>query len=116
VAIFRRGNNDDEVSAIRGRHGSHLVSITALTQPRGATIADVATIDDLIKMAKQYESKIMEFQVPRETQYLLWDNGLLYRYRVAGDPQADGSAEDAKHATASATASLRHARSEPYTG
>ena len=59
-------------------HGTPLLPITAL---RGSgPVAEVASLSALERLAKLYESAIMVLEGESGTDYLVWENGLLYRY------------------------------------
>ena len=61
-------------------------------------MADVLSIEALADLAKRYESMIMHVRGAEVHDYLVWDNGLLYRYQTPvvvepeRDPDPDGGA------------------------
>lgn len=50
---------------------------------RDGPVADLSSMEALANLAKQYESKIMHVNGERGDAYLVWDNGMLYRYQPA---------------------------------
>lgn len=62
---------------------------------REGPVADVAGMDALAEIAKRYESMILHVSEPEA--YLVWDNGMLYRYRPVTElrPLAQHSAREA---------------------
>ena len=84
--LLRRDRTAGETERIRAMYGTQLVRLNDLALPDGP-VAEVATIAALADLAKRYESMIMH--VSRDDDgdsYLVWDNGLLYRYRPKGSP------------------------------
>jgi hypothetical protein len=75
------GGPASEPIRIRTLYGSLLVDVRELSLS-GASFADVASIDSLANLAKRHQSMIMHTTDARGEVYLLWDNGLAYRYRV----------------------------------
>ena len=69
-----------EQERIRALYGSQLVPVTEFTV-EGGPIAEVASISALADLAKRYESMIMHLSSRAGDSYLVWDNGMLYRYR-----------------------------------
>ncbi len=91
------GASDDatESSRIRALYGGQLVQIRALSLPAGP-VADVASMSALAELAKKYESMVMHLSDETGDSYLVWDQGMTYRYRpdgvVAPAPVADSHA------------------------
>jgi hypothetical protein len=83
-----RGGYDEEPARIRTLYGSHLIELTELSL-RPGPVARVGTIEALVDLAKNYESKIMHVTGPEGDSYSVWDNGLLYEYRPTGRESAD---------------------------
>lgn len=82
--LLRGHEGGHEPARIRALYGSQLLPVRAVTIPSGP-VAEVATIASLAELAKRYESMIMHLVDDRGDAYLVWDNGMLYRYR----PQRD---------------------------
>lgn len=84
-------DREAEPERIRALYGSHLVPVRALNVPEGP-IAEVSSMSALAELAKRYESMIMHVPGEEADSYLVWDNGMLYRYTV-GKPGANYAAE-----------------------
>jgi hypothetical protein len=78
---LRAGKSPGDRERIRTLYGSQLVPVDSLAVPQGP-VADVATIESLADLAKRYESMIMHVEHPDADVYLVWDNGMLYRFRA----------------------------------
>lgn len=76
--LLRAGGPEGEATRIRALYGSHLVEVRSLAL-RDGPVADVSGMDALGELAKRYESMIMHVTDPEA--YLVWDNGMTYRYR-----------------------------------
>ncbi|HEY2879735.1 hypothetical protein [Nocardioides sp.] len=76
--LLRTSGPRGEVTRIRALYGSRIVEVGTLSL-RDGPIADVAGMDALAEIAKRYESMILHVSAPEA--YLVWDNGMLYRYR-----------------------------------
>jgi len=76
--LWRSGGAGGEAARIRALYGSRLVDVRSLSLPEGP-VADVAGMEALAEIAKRYESMILHATEPEA--YLVWDNGMLYRYR-----------------------------------
>jgi hypothetical protein len=68
-----------EPERIRALYGGQLVPIRSLSLPDGP-IADVTSIAALAELAKKYESMIMHLADETGDSYLVWDQGMTYRY------------------------------------
>lgn len=79
----RRANADDN-ARVRKKHSSIIVAATAV-HLRGAPVADVSSLEALVEIAKKYETMILELPVQGHTEYLLWDDGMVFRFQ-ATDP------------------------------
>jgi len=75
-----RSGEANEPSRIRTLYGAHLIEVREL-ELRDGPVADVASMDSLADLAKKYESMIMHVRRDGDDSYLVWDNGMLYRYR-----------------------------------
>jgi hypothetical protein len=75
--LLRPRGQAGESVRIRALYGSRIVDVAHLSLHEGP-VADVATMDALAELAKRYESMIMHVSSPEA--YLVWDNGMLYRY------------------------------------
>jgi hypothetical protein len=64
------------------------VPTTRLTVQRSVPVADVGSLDALVDLAEKYESMIMENKDVDGSTYLLWDDGMLYRYTI-GTPTTE---------------------------
>lgn len=92
--LLRSRDGAGETDRIRTLYGSLLVPIDSFALPTGP-VADVASIEALADLAKRYESRVLHLRGDgREGDcYLVWDNGMLYRYRSAAAP-SDHTDED----------------------
>jgi hypothetical protein len=96
---WQKKPEQDEPTRIRAAHGDYLVSISKFAAPRAGAVADVRSIDDLVQMAKKYDSMIMELSGGSSTAYLLWDNGFLYRYSCGATSPVNSDDDNTKQAT-----------------
>jgi hypothetical protein len=79
--LLRQDGEASERDRIRAMYGSLIVPINRLDAPP-TPVADVASIGALAELAKRYESMIMHCRRDDGDDYTVWDNGLIYRYRV----------------------------------
>jgi hypothetical protein len=95
--LWRRGGAEGEVARIRALYGSRLVDVRSLSLPE-CPVVDVASMESLAEVAKRYESMILHASEPEV--YLVWDNGMLYRYRPVTElrPVARRAAHTAREA------------------
>lgn len=77
--LFRSGAGGADAARIRTLYGSMIVEVRQLSVPDAGPVADVTSMDSLAELAKRYESMIMHVSDP--DAYLVWDNGMLYRYQ-----------------------------------
>lgn len=83
----------DETAKTRKKNSSIIVAATDV-HLRGAPVADVESLDALVEIAKKYETMILELPVHEHTEYLLWDDGMVFRFRVTDDQIQVPSAAD----------------------
>jgi hypothetical protein len=83
--LMRRAAQGDEPARIRHNYGPRLIAIRDSQPGAGAAIVDVATIDDLAKLAEQHGLMILHARHGAEQRYFVYDGNLAYRYRIA-DP------------------------------
>lgn len=74
------GGAGGEAERISALYGSLLVEVRGLSTSQ-APIADVAGIEALIDVAKKYEAVVMHVTGDHGDDYLVWDSGMVYRYR-----------------------------------
>lgn len=86
---LRAGRSVGDRDRIRALYGAQLVPVTAIDAHYGP-IVEVTGIEALAELAKKYESMIMQLMEPEADSYLVWDNGIMFRYRV---PHATDSVE-----------------------
>lgn len=77
----------DETSRTRKKNSSLFVAAVA-ARLRGAPVVDVAALDVLVEIAKKYETVIVEVTEGERVDYLLWDDGLVFRFRTLGADEA----------------------------
>ncbi len=82
---LRAGRSPGDRDRIRALYGAQLVPVTAIS-PHDGPVVDVASIEALAELAKKYESMIMQVAEVDADAYLVWDNGVLYRYRSPHQP------------------------------
>lgn len=70
-----------ERNRIHTLYGSRIVEAHELAVPPGP-VAELGSMDALADVAKRYESTIVHVSTPEGGDYVVWDNGFLYRYRV----------------------------------
>jgi hypothetical protein len=81
---LRTGRSPGDRDRIRALYGARLVPVERLASHFGP-VADVSSIDALAELAKRYESMIMVVREGDADSYVVWDNGILYRYLAAAD-------------------------------
>jgi hypothetical protein len=77
LPLLRPRGQAGEAARIRALYGSRIVEVSTLSLPEGP-VADLSTMEALAEVAKRYEAMILH--VPTPESYLVWDDGLLYRY------------------------------------
>jgi hypothetical protein len=79
-----RRASGDGTAKTRKKNASIIVAATDV-HLRGAPVVDIASLDALVEIAKKYETMILELSVHEHTEYLIWDDGMVFRFRdVAG--------------------------------
>jgi hypothetical protein len=86
--LLRRGASATDRDRVRALYGSLLVPVDNLVTP-GAAVAEVSTMGALAEIAKRYECMIMHSRKDDRDEYMVWDNGILYR-RTVPNAVADG--------------------------
>jgi signal peptidase I len=81
--LMSRAKQDDEPARIQRRYGPLLIAIRDSQPDSSAATIDVATIDDLAKLAEQHGLMIMHAQHGAEHSYFVYDGKLSYRYRIS---------------------------------
>lgn len=76
----RSGDRPDATAKARKKHSSIIVASTAV-HLRGAPVIDLTTLDALVDVAKKYETMIVELPLQEGHEYLLWDDGMVFRFR-----------------------------------
>jgi hypothetical protein len=102
--LTRGGTPSNERDRVRALYGSLLVPVRDLATP-GAAIAEVATMGSLAEVAKRYEAMIMHHRRDDGDDYMVWDNGMLYRHTI-GAPQPSPVAASPFRATLTASKSF----------
>jgi Family of unknown function (DUF5305) len=82
--LLRRAAQIDEPTRIQQLYGRLLIALHDSEPGAGSPLVDVATIDDLVKLAEQHGVMIMHGRNGAEQRYFVYDGTLTYRYRVAG--------------------------------
>lgn len=77
-----RGGPGAERSRVMTLYGSRIVEIESISLDE-EPVADVASIDVLADLAKKYDSQMMHLESDGVHHYLVWDQGLVYRYRAS---------------------------------
>jgi hypothetical protein len=75
-----------DIDRIRKKNSDVFVAVQAV-ELRDAPIADLASLDALVEIAKKYETVILELRDEAGTDFLLWDDGLAFRYRHGPRPE-----------------------------
>jgi hypothetical protein len=81
--LMRRAAPRDESTRIQRTYGP-LIAIRDSELGAGGAIVDVATIEDLAKLAEQHGVMILHAQQGVNHRYFVHDGQLTYRYQVAG--------------------------------
>jgi hypothetical protein len=81
--LMRHAAQGDEPARIRHKYGPLLIAIRDSQPDAGVAIVDVATIDDLARLAEQHGLMILHAQHDAEHRYFVYDGNLAYRYRIA---------------------------------
>ncbi|MGN6252134.1 MAG: hypothetical protein ACTHNS_10015 [Marmoricola sp.] len=84
-----RSGEGSERTRIQTLYGSRIVEARELAVPPGP-VAELASMDALADVAKRYESTIVHLTTPEGGDYVVWDNGFLYRYRVVEPTRLHG--------------------------
>lgn len=74
----RRAPSADTVKS-RKKHSSIIVP-AAEVHLRGAPMIDVTSLDALVQVAKKYETVIVEVADADPAEFLLWDDGMVFRF------------------------------------
>jgi hypothetical protein len=83
--VWRSRRPGDEASRIAARFGSLLIPVTDGPDLRHETV-DVSDFDTLVRLANQFEQPIMHRALRDGSHaYVLYYDGLAYRYTLAGD-------------------------------
>ena len=95
--LFRSRDGAGERDRIAALYGTFLVPTDSIIVP-DVPVADVSSIDALADLAKRYEARILHVRGDGDAEmdcYLVWDNGMLFRYRSASRaPARHGRADD----------------------
>ncbi len=80
-------------------NAGRILPVTSLSLRDGA-VADVSSLQALADLAKRYDSVIMHLTESGRDEFLVWDNGMTYRYRPSpvepgteDDPELDALSE-----------------------
>jgi hypothetical protein len=98
-------------------YGSLIVPVRTFNAPPGP-IAEIATMGSLAELAKRYEAMIMHRRGDDRDEYMVWDNGMLYRHTVMAAVPSDSQAlEDGRaEKTTDAAGSRASAAAPPVSG
>ena len=80
VATRRRHGN--EAARIGARHGHRIVSVAVGGGDANGAVVDVTTMDDLARLAEQYECLILHHDHTGTHSYMFQVDRTLYRYRI----------------------------------
>jgi len=81
IIVMIRKRPRDEVAKIQARYGSLIIPVTDVPQLLRETV-DVKDIDTLVRLAHQFEQPIMHREDVAGHSFLLYFDGLLYRYAI----------------------------------
>lgn len=73
------GDHSDSTARSRKKHSSIIVP-AAEVHLRGAPMIDVTSLDALVQVAKKYETVIVEVVDADPGEFLLWDDGMVFRF------------------------------------
>ncbi len=79
-----RGDEAD-VERIRRKNGGLFVTARALDL-RQVPVADLDALDALVEIAKKYETVVLELPDELGADFVVWDDGLAFRYRHGPRP------------------------------
>lgn len=79
--LMRSGGVQHDRDRFRAMYGSLLVPVNGLSTPDSA-ITEVASMGALVELAKRYEAMILHQRRDDGDDYMVWDNGMLYRYSI----------------------------------
>lgn len=88
--LLRSRDGTGERDRIAALYGAFLVPTDSIIVP-DVPVADVSSMDALADLAKRYEARILHVRGDGDAEmdcYLVWDNGMLYRYRSAAPSPA----------------------------
>ena len=90
VVATRGGLAGDEEARIRAKYGAQLVSVHDSGLLEGRSLVEVATIDDLAKIAERSGRMILHRSDAGGQVYFVQDDDIVFSYRVASGAQAGG--------------------------
>lgn len=79
LGMPRNGDRTDATAKTRKKNSSIIVAATA-AHLRGAPVIDLTTLDALVDVAKKYETMIVEIDSGDQVEFLLWDDGMVFRF------------------------------------
>ena len=95
VALFclagtaRRRTAGDDARAIRRRYAALMLEVEPLSSPAGRPLVDVADFAALGRLAERYGLLVMHWYRSGVETFVVHDDGITYRYRVASERGRD---------------------------
>ncbi len=96
---------------IQGRYPNLLVPVEPMTTPPGAPVVSVDNFPALVKLAERYGQMILTWRGPDADDFVVRDEGITYRYRIALDEPP--SLHNVERITRPAVGSHRRKASSP---
>jgi signal peptidase I len=81
--LVSRAARVDEPTRIRLKYGPLLIAIRDSDLGTAGSVVDVATIDDLARLAEQHGQMILHAERAGRHRYVVHDGNLTYRYQIA---------------------------------
>jgi hypothetical protein len=89
--LLRDRGHANAAARFRLINAARIVPVSRLSL-RNGPVADVDSLQALADLAKRYDSVIMHLSESGQEEFLVWDNGMAYRYRpydAAAAPEGD---------------------------
>jgi hypothetical protein len=72
--------NSSDPTRLRRQHAGLFVTVRSIDL-RGAPVADLASLGDLVEVARRQDTVVLELTDELGADYLIWDDGIVFRFR-----------------------------------
>ncbi len=86
LLVERRTHRPGEAAEIERRLGQSLVTVDSIEVSDVTTVVELGSIDELIKLAQEYERLVLHQQRGSEHAYTVVEDRVLYRYLLRPEP------------------------------